>query len=88
MIDRLKTLRKSITTVQREGQAPRPTKSGWDSADTESYRRIQMLALRKVRGIMRFWKFRAARGITVFSRINAFCAFLLQLPRKTIIINM
>ena len=60
MIDRLKTLRKSITTVQREGQAPRPTKSGWDSADTESYWRIQMLALRKVRGIVRFWKFRAA----------------------------
>ena len=30
-------------------------------------------------GIVRFWKFRAARGITVFSRINAFCAFLLQL---------
>ena len=26
MIDRLKTLRKSITTVQREGQAAYPTK--------------------------------------------------------------
>ena len=36
-------------------QAHSPTKSGWDSADTESYRRIQMLALRKVRGIVRFW---------------------------------
>ena len=82
MIDRLKTLRKSITTVQREGQAPRPTKSGWDSADTESYRRIQMLALRKVRGIMRFWKFRAARGITVFSRINAVCAFFVVIAKK------
>ena len=46
------------------------------------------LALRKVRGIMRFWKFRAARGITVFSRLNTVCAFSLQLPRKTIIINM
>ncbi|EDS00030.1 hypothetical protein EUBSIR_02171 [[Eubacterium] siraeum DSM 15702] len=82
MIDRLKTLRKSITTVQREGQAPRPTKSGWDSADTESYRRIQMLALRKVRGIMRFWKFRAARGITVFSRLNAVCAYFVAIAEK------
>ena len=74
--------------MQLEGQAHSPTKSGWDSADTESYRRIKMLALRKVRGIMRFWKFRAARGITVFSRLNTVCAFSLQLPRKTIIINM
>lgn len=35
MIDRLKTLRKSITTVQREGQAPRPTKSERDSVGLE-----------------------------------------------------
>ena len=33
MIDRLKTPRKSITTMQREGQAPRPTKSERDSAE-------------------------------------------------------
>ena len=32
-------MRKPITTVQREGQAPRPTKSGWDSADAKQTER-------------------------------------------------
>ena len=47
-VDRLKTLRKSITTMQREGQAPRPTKSEWDSAVLEGYagRRVVVQSLR------------------------------------------
>ena len=31
-------LRKSITTIQREGQAPRPTKSESDSANVKPYK--------------------------------------------------
>ena len=33
ILNRLKTLRKSITSIQREGQAHSPTKSEWDSAE-------------------------------------------------------
>ena len=33
ILNRLKTLRKSITSIQREGQARSPTKSEWDSAE-------------------------------------------------------
>ena len=67
MIDRLKTLRKSITTVQREGQAPRPTKSGWGSSNAKTYKHTQTLALRKASGIVRFWKgWCGARGLSSF----------------------
>ena len=33
-------------------------------------------------GIVRFWKIRMARGITVFSRINAVCAFFVAIAEK------
>ena len=39
--------------VQREGQAPRPTKSGWGSSNAKTYKHTQTLALRKVGGIVR-----------------------------------
>ena len=42
--------------MQREGQAHSPTKSGWDSADVKAYKCIQMIALRKASGIVRFWE--------------------------------
>ena len=34
------------------GASPSPTKSGWDSADVKAYKCIQMIALRKARGIV------------------------------------
>ena len=38
ILNRLKTLRKSITSIQREGQARSPTKSEWDSANAKPYK--------------------------------------------------
>ena len=66
----------------REGQAPRPTKSEWDSAVLEGLcgergccpfamvvewkgsvqREERAPPLRKVRGIVRFWKVMRAKG--------------------------
>ena len=43
-------------SVQREEQARSPTKSGWDSSNAKPYKHTQTLALRKERGIVRFWK--------------------------------
>ncbi len=40
-------------SVQREGQAPRPTKSGWGSSNAKTYKHTQTLALRKASGIVR-----------------------------------
>lgn len=37
-------------------KAHSPTKSGWDSADVKAYKCIQMIALRKASGIVRFWE--------------------------------
>ena len=38
-------------SVQREGQAPRPTKSERDSSNAKPYKHTQTLALRKASGI-------------------------------------
>ena len=38
------------------GASSSPTKSEGDSANTKLYKRTQALALRKARGIVRFWK--------------------------------
>ena len=38
ILNRLKTQRKSITTMQRAGQACSPTKSEWDSANAKPYK--------------------------------------------------
>ena len=59
MIDRLKTLRKSITTVQREGQARQGSLKRVCPkfrTDAKPKKHTQTLALRKVGGIVRFWK--------------------------------
>ena len=45
------------------GASPSPTKSGWDSADVKAYKCIQMIALRKARGIVRFWKVMRGEGV-------------------------
>ena len=42
-----------ITMMFREEQAHSPTKSERDSADVKAYKCIQMIALRKVGGIVR-----------------------------------
>ncbi len=38
ILERFKTLRKSQTSIQREGQARSPTKSEWDSANAKPYK--------------------------------------------------
>ena len=38
ILNGLKTQRKSITTMQRAGQACSPTKSEWDSANAKPYK--------------------------------------------------
>ena len=40
----------------REGQAPRPTKSEWDSSNAKPYKHTQTLALQKASGIVRIRK--------------------------------
>ena len=42
--------------MQREEQAHSPTNSEWDSLKAKPYKHTQTLTLRKVSGIVRFWR--------------------------------
>ena len=43
-------------SVQREEQAHSPTNSEWDSSKAKPYKHTQTISVRKVSGIVRFWR--------------------------------
>ena len=81
ILNRLKTPRKSITSIQRDGQARSPTKSEWDSANAQPYKHTDDCSMKSewdsaFRGIVRFWEgWFGRKGGGAFERVVGMARF-------------